>query len=94
MYAEKETVRNASGLHARPASEFVQTAKKFQSKIKIRNLSAAGAMPVNAKSITMLLSQGISMNSEVEITAEGADEQDAVRALTELIRQGCGEALC
>ena len=51
---------NVSGLHARPASDFVKLAKSFQSKIIVRSADAPDEDAVNAKSIVMILSQGFS----------------------------------
>ena len=90
MYCGSVTVQNISGLHARPASEFVARAKGFQSKISIRRMESD--KPVgNAKSIIVLLSMGICQGESVEITAEGPDEQEAVPELTALIESGFGE---
>lgn len=90
MYCGSVTVQNISGLHARPASEFVARAKGFQSKISIRRMERD--KPVgNAKSIIVLLSMGICQGESVEITAEGPDEQEAVAELTALIESGFGE---
>jgi len=89
MYNNTAKLINASGLHARPASDFVKLAKTFQSKISIRRVGEEKG--VNAKSIVMLLSQGLACGTMVEITAEGEDEETAVKALVELIASGFGE---
>ena len=90
MYCGSVTVQNISGLHARPASEFVARAKGFQSKISIRRMESD--KPVgNAKSIIVLLSMGSWQGESVEITAEGPDEQEAGAELTALIESGFGE---
>lgn len=87
MYSESIVVQNKTGLHARPAAAFVQAASKFKSNITIeKDLKKA-----NAKSILSLLSIGASMGCTVTITAEGEDENQAVAALTELIRSKFGE---
>ncbi len=90
MYTKSTVVKNATGLHARPASDFVAAANKFASKITIRRTDGEG-MGVNAKSIVLLLSQGFCQNEEVEITAKGDDETQAVDALIALIDSGFGE---
>lgn len=90
MVTKTTTIVNPTGLHARPASAFVAQAKKFSSKIKIRNLNNDAA-PINAKSIVMLLSLGLSQNTEVELSAEGEDEVQAVEELVALIQSGFGE---
>jgi phosphotransferase system HPr (HPr) family protein len=78
------TVANEHGLHARPATEFVQAASKFSSTITLRNLTRGGRA-VNAKSITQLLIAGVDRNSEIELLAEGNDAEEAIAALTELL---------
>lgn len=90
MVTRQTTVTNASGLHARPASDFVMKAKTFSSKVTIQNLSAGG-QAVNAKSILRLLAESMTQGTRVEISAEGEDEQTAADALIELIDSGFGE---
>ena len=90
MYSKTTAVVNASGIHARPASLFVQKASGFVSKVTVRNVTK-GSDAKDAKSILMVMSLGMECGSDVEIAAEGADEQAAVDALVELIESGCGE---
>lgn len=90
MYSKSVTVHNPTGLHARPASEFVAAAVKFKSRITIRK-EEEGARDVNAKSIVMLLSQAMVAGTTVCITANGEDEVAAVDSLVELIEGGFGE---
>lgn len=89
MYTRTTVIINESGLHARPASDFIKTANRFTSKISIRKTDSGDAC--NAKSIVFLLAMGLARGMEVEISAEGADEAQAVDALIELIESGCGE---
>lgn len=91
MYVKTVVLKNASGLHARPASEFVACAKQFESKIFIRNLDDPDAVPTNAKSIVRVLAEGIPVNTHIEISAEGGDEAAAVDRLADLIDTGLGE---
>jgi phosphotransferase system HPr (HPr) family protein len=84
-------VKNKVGLHARPASLFVQTAAKFSSKIKVKNLTTNGNF-VDAKSIIMVLTLGVMKNHEVVIQTEGADADAALSALKSLIDSDFGEA--
>ena len=81
------TVENKTGIHARPASVFVQTASKFASKIEIK----ANGKTANAKSILTIMSLGLSKGTEITICADGADEQDAVSALAQLVESKFGE---
>lgn len=84
MITINKTVTNEVGLHARPASVFVQNANKFKSKIEIKNLNT-GKGPVNAKSILSLLSLAVASNNQVEITLDGEDEVEASQKLGELL---------
>lgn len=90
MVSKTTVVKNPSGIHARPASLFVQEAMKHESKITVKNL-ATDSEAKDAKSILMVMSLGMSCGSEIEISAEGSDEAAAVDALVELIESGCGE---
>lgn len=91
MTSKCVTIVNPSGLHARPASEFVAAAKQYTSKITIRNAEEAPDTAVNAKSIVMLLTLGLGAGCKAEIAASGDDEQAAVDALVTLIASGFGE---
>lgn len=91
MVESKILVQNKVGLHARPASVFVQAANKFESEITVRNVTTNGE-PVDAKSILMVLTLGVMQNHEIEVCAEGPDEQKAVEGLDELVRNNFGEA--
>ena len=84
-------VKNRVGLHARPASLFVQTAAKFSSKIKVKNLTTNGNF-VDAKSIIMVLTLGVMRDHEVVIQTEGRDADAALGALSALIENNFGEA--
>lgn len=91
MIEARLVVTHKVGLHARPAALFVQTANKFSSRIRVSNLTAAG-QAVDAKSIIGVLTLGVQQNHKILVQAEGADEQEAVRSLTELVRSNFGEA--
>ena len=91
MYTRSTTVINSHGIHARPASIFVKAASQWKSKISISNLSKPDKPPANAKSIITVLTLGMSMGTQVSITAEGEDEQEAVDSLIALIDSGLGE---
>lgn len=82
-------VKHKVGLHARPATLFVQTAKKFKSDILVRR----DEREVNAKSILSLLTLGANQGAVITITANGEDEAAAVQALQELIATNFGESL-
>jgi len=80
-------ITNATGLHARPAAQFVQKAASFKSKIKI----AGNQKVADAKSILAVMGMGLTQNSKLTITADGEDEEICVRALQELIESNFGE---
>ena len=86
MITRKTTVVNETGLHARPASDFVLKAKSFESKITIRETESSDE-PVNAKSIIRLLSIGTVGDAAEAGVAEGeplaaaASQRDALSAL-------------
>jgi phosphocarrier protein len=91
MYSIQTELKNVSGLHARPASEFVAMAKKFQSAITVHRLDDEDAKPVNAKSIIKILAQGIGVGTPIEIAADGPDENEAVGQLLALVESKFGE---
>jgi phosphocarrier protein HPr len=90
MYSKAVTIKNPTGLHARPASEFVSKAKTFQSRILIRRQGET-TPGGNAKSIILLLSLALGQGETIEILAEGPDEQQAVDSLAALVEGGFGE---
>ena len=92
MYSRNVQIINKSGLHARPAAVFATEAGRFSSTITVRKLNDPEANgPVNAKAIIKLLTLLISQGDELEITATGDDEKEAVLALVELVESGCKE---
>lgn len=91
MYTRATVISNETGLHARPASDFTRAAAAFASDITIRRLDDDGGRLANAKSTVHLLTLGLDKGSEVEISAEGADEKAAVDALVGLIESGFAE---
>lgn len=90
MISKQTRIINQTGLHARPASEFVRTASRYKSRITICRTSEPGSK-MNAKSIMSLLTLGLCQNDKVEIDADGEDEAEAVDSLVSMIDQGFGE---
>lgn len=86
--AVKVKLLNKVGLHARPASQFVQTAARFASSVTVEYNSKKA----NAKSILQVLSLGAGGGAEISISAEGADAEAAIAALQQLIANKFGEA--
>ncbi|MFZ5988651.1 MAG: HPr family phosphocarrier protein [Bacillota bacterium] len=87
MVEETIIITNPTGLHARPAALFVQTAGKFTSNIWIKK----GGKKVNAKSIMGLMSLAVSRGTEITIGAEGEDQEQAIKELIDLVTSGFGE---
>jgi phosphocarrier protein HPr len=75
-------VQHKVGLHARPAALFVQTAKKFKSDIVVRK----DDREANAKSILSILTLGANQGAVLTLKATGEDEEMAVQALVELVK--------
>ena len=84
MYVKDVMVQNQVGLHARPATFFIQKANEFKSSIWIEKEERR----VNAKSLLGMLSLGIVGGTAIRIIADGADEQVAVDSLVELVESG------
>ena len=84
MFVKDVTVQNQVGLHARPATFFIQKANEYKSSIWIEKKERR----VNAKSLLGILSLGIVGGTDIRIIADGSDEQAAVDALVELVESG------
>lgn len=81
MVTKEVVINNQVGLHARPATFFIQKANEFKSSIWIEKEDRR----VNAKSLLGVLSLGIVKGTAVNLIADGADEAIAVDTLSELI---------
>ena len=88
MYVKDVTVKNQVGLHARPATFFIQKANEFKSSIWLEKEERR----VNAKSLLGVLSLGIMGDTDIRIIAGGVDEEQAVNALVALVESGFAEA--
>ncbi len=92
-YAETVvTVTHEHGLHARPADLFVRCANTFKSTISAANETRNAAKKANAKSILGVLSIGVRGGDQVRISANGADCEEAILALSRLIESNFAEA--
>lgn len=89
MYTRKTVIINKTGLHARPASEFIACSNKYKSRITIKRID--NNEEANAKSIMLLLTLALEKGTEVEISACGEDEKEAVDSLVSLIESGFDE---
>ena len=81
MITKEAVINNQVGLHARPATFFIQKANEFKSSIWIEK----DERRINAKSLLGVLSLGIIKGMTMDIAADGPDEQEAVEALEQLI---------
>lgn len=81
MFSKDVTVQNQVGLHARPATFFIQKANEFKSSIWVEK----DERKVNAKSLLGVLSLGITKGTTVNIIADGTDEEAAVNTLVDLV---------
>lgn len=87
MYTQEITVKNEVGLHARPATYFIQKANEFKSGIWVEKEERR----VNAKSLLGVLSLGIVQGTTITLIADGSDQEEAVKALVDLIENNFGE---
>ena len=84
MYTQEITVNNEVGLHARPATFFIQKANSFKSSIWIQKDDRR----ISAKSLLGVLSMGITAGTTITIIADGVDEEEAVNSLVKLVESG------
>lgn len=84
MFMKEVTVKNQIGLHARPATFFIQKANEFKCSIWVEKEERR----VNAKSLLGVLSLGIVGGAAIRIIADGTEEQAAVEALVKLVETG------
>ena len=87
MVTKETVVNNQVGLHARPATFFIQKANEFKSSIWVEK----DERRVNAKSLLGVLSLGIVGGTSIRIIADGSDEQEAVDSLVDLVKSGFPE---
>ncbi|MBQ5591132.1 MAG: HPr family phosphocarrier protein [Clostridia bacterium] len=87
MYVKDVVVQNQVGLHARPATFFIQKANEFKASIWVEKEERR----VNAKSLLGVLSLGILGGTTIRIIADGSDETEAVDALVNLVLSGFAE---
>lgn len=81
MFSKEVVVQNQVGLHARPATFFIQKANEFKSSVWVEK----DERKVNAKSLLGVLSLGITKGTTINIIADGTDEKEAVEVLVRLI---------
>lgn len=87
MFSREVIIDNEVGLHARPATFFIQKANEFKSAIWVEKDDRR----INAKSLLGVLSLGITKGSRINLIADGVDEEEAVNALIELCKSNFSE---
>ena len=87
MCVKEVLVQNQVGLHARPATFFIQKANEYKSSIWVEKEERR----VNAKSLLGVLSLGIVGGTSIRIIADGPDEDEAVENLVDLVKSGFAE---
>ena len=87
MYVKEVQVQNQVGLHARPATFFIQKENEYKSSVWVEKEERR----VNAKSLLGVLSLGIVGGTGIKIIADGSDEKDAVEGLVKLVESGFAE---
>ena len=90
MISRSVTVVNQLGMHARAAAKFVHLAARYQAHVRV----ARDAREMDGKSIMGILLLAAARGSTLKISADGADELDAVDALVALVQSGFGEDVC
>ena len=81
MYGKDVLVQNKTGLHARPATFFIQKANEYKSTIWVEKEERR----VNAKSLLGVLSMGITKGTTVNLIADGVDEEEALKVLSDML---------
>ncbi|MGN0453615.1 MAG: HPr family phosphocarrier protein [Ruminococcus sp.] len=84
MYVKDVLVQNKAGLHARPATFFIQKANEYKSSVWVEKEERR----VNAKSLLGVLSLGIMGGTTIKVIADGSDEKEAVEGLVALVESG------
>ena len=87
MVSKNITIKNASGLHLRPTGMLCNEAIKYQSSVKFISRNT----PTNAKSVLSVLGACIKCGDEIEFVCEGPDEEQALKAMIQLVESGLGE---
>lgn len=84
MIEKQFVIENRLGLHARPASLFVQTGAKFRCDVRVRKDVNGEAVVVNGKSVMGLMMLAAACGEQITILLDGPDEEEAVKAFDEL----------
>ncbi len=88
MIRQRVTIVNKLGLHARAANKFVDTAAQFASQVDV----VKGGKSVDGKSIMSVMLLAAAKGDELELVIDGADEQQALAAISDLVNRRFDEA--
>ena len=83
MVSQTLIIKNAEGLHARPATEIAKSANKYTSTVELDVMGNK----FNAKSVLNIMSAGIKNNTEIQIICDGADEEKALEGLVQTFKE-------
>ncbi|RQO60966.1 phosphoenolpyruvate--protein phosphotransferase [Pseudomonas sp. KBW05] len=89
LFSKPLTLPNANGLHARPAAVLAQAAKGFNASIYLHKQTQSA----NAKSLVAIMALQTVQGDTLQVSAAGTDADAAIKALVELLAQGCGETV-
>jgi phosphocarrier protein len=87
MFTKNVTITNTIGLHARPATFFIQKANSYKCSVWVEK----DERRVNAKSLLGVLSLGIAKGMTITLVPDGQDEENAINGLVELVETGFAE---
>jgi phosphocarrier protein FPr len=90
LLSAEYVVRNEHGLHARPGTMLVNTIKQFESDVTVTNLDGSGK-PANGRSLMKVVALGVKKGHRLRFTAQGADAEQALKAIGDAIAAGLGE---
>lgn len=91
MVKEQVVIKNPTGLHLRPAGLFCKTAMQFECKIIIERKNQGEEIQSNAKSVLSILGSCIKSGDVITIACDGKDEEEALRAMVQIVEDGLGE---
>ncbi len=83
------TIVNRQGLHARPITRFVETARRYDASIRVR---APHAEPADGRSVFSLMTLACGVGTQLELEADGPQAGEALAALVALVSAGFGES--
>ncbi len=91
MVRESVVIKNPTGLHLRPAGLFCKTAMQFGCKIMVEKTARQSTVSANAKSVLSVLGACIKSGDEIMIVCDGEDEDEALKEMVQIVRDGLGE---